>query len=130
MSTLGERIAEARKGIGWTAKELAQRIHLSPQTVHMYEEDVRPPVSSVLTEIASQCGVSREWLADGVGEKYASKKVFRSVDDERILSRLTPKEKETIVRFLELGQFDRRNIRNMVNRNIDRIESRHKEEGN
>lgn len=129
MSTLGERITEARKGKHWMQQDLADNIGASKSTVSLYERDLRKPMEAVLMSIASVTGVNFRWLNSGQCDKYGEAEDIRSVEDEFILNALSGKEKETLLRFLKLGAFDRKNIRTRVNVWLDKIEERKEEEG-
>ena len=121
MSTLGERIVEARKGKGYTARQFSKVLAMSESGLWLYEHDRRVPMEAVLQTIARETGVSFRWLNSGQGDKYAEDTDIRSVTDERIVQRLTPLEKETILKFLELDTTDRRNIRVYLEGRVDAI---------
>ena len=125
--TLGERIVEARKGKGYTARQFAKVLAMSESGLWLYEHDRRVPMEAVLQTIARETGVSFRWLNSGQGDKWAVDTDIRSVEDERIVQRLTPLEKETILKFLELDALSRRNIRVYVNARVDEILKRREE---
>jgi transcriptional regulator with XRE-family HTH domain len=52
METVGLRIRAVRKMSGLTLKQLAQKIHISPITLHRIETGKRSPSVAVLSEIA------------------------------------------------------------------------------
>ena len=78
--------------------------------------------------MARETGVSFRWLNSGQGEKFAEYTDFREIDDERIVQLLTPKEKEVLLKFLELDALSRRNIRTYVNARVDAILERRSDE--
>ena len=125
--TLGERIVEARKGKGYTARQFARVLAMSESGLWLYEHDRRVPMEAVLQTIARETGVSFRWLNSGQGEKFAENTDFREIDDERIVQLLTPKEKEVLLKFLELDALSRRNIRVYVNARVDEILKRREE---
>ena len=125
--TLGERIVEARKGKGYTARQFSKVLAMSESGLWLYEHDRRVPMEAVLQTIARETGVSFRWLNSGQGDKWAVDTDIRSVEDERIVQRLTPLEKETILKFLELDALSRRNIRVYVNARVDEILKRREE---
>ena len=125
--TLGERIVEARKGKGYTARQFAKVLAMSESGLWLYEHDRRVPMEAVLQTIARETGVSFRWLNSGQGDKWAVDTDIREVEDERIVQRLTPLEKETILKFLELDALSRRNIRVYVNARVDEILKRREE---
>ena len=125
--TLGERIVEARKGKGYTARQFSKVLAMSESGLWLYEHDRRVPMEAVLQTIARETGVSFRWLNSGQGDKWAVDTDIREVEDERIVQRLTPLEKETILKFLELDALSRRNIRVYVNARVDEILKRREE---
>jgi len=125
--TLGERIVEARKGKGYTARQFSKVLAMSESGLWLYEHDRRVPMEAVLQTIARETGVSFRWLNSGQGDKWAVDTDIRSVKDELIVQRLSPLEKETILKFLELDALSRRNIRVYVNARVDEILKRREE---
>ena len=55
---LGDRISALRRKAGWSQKELAARLGVSPSAVGMYEQDRREPSAEKLVELSSLLGVS------------------------------------------------------------------------
>ena len=121
MSTLGERIKAARKSKRMTAPELANVIGANKSTISLYERDMRRPMEAVLMSIAAVTGVNFRWLNSGQGDMYGEAEDIRSVEDERILRGLSPKERELLLKFLELDAADRRNIRVYLEGRVDAI---------
>lgn len=62
---LGNRMMLLRRGSGWSQTELAQRLHISPSAVGMYEQGRREPSLQGLVEIAGVFGVSTDYLLTG-----------------------------------------------------------------
>lgn len=54
---LGKKIKDARKGMGLTQKQLADRLGTSPQNLAQYENGKRQPKLETLGKIASALGV-------------------------------------------------------------------------
>lgn len=129
MSTLGERIKEARKGKHWMQQTLADNIGASKSVISLYERDLRKPMEAVLMSIASVTGVNFRWLNSGQGDKYGEAEDIRSVEDEFLLNALSGKEKETLLRFLKLDSNNRKSLRMRMNVWIERLEKLHEEEG-
>ena len=129
MSTLGERIVEAREGRGMTKGQLAEALGMSLSGLYLYEHDRRRPMEAVISTIARETGVNFRWLNSGQGEMYGEEEDIRSVEDERILRRLTKKDRGVLLRYLKLDTIDRRNIRTYLEQRITKIEQRKKEEG-
>lgn len=62
---LGKRIAETRQKQGWSQAELAERLHISPSTVGMYEQGRREPPIDVLIAMSEEFGVTIDYLITG-----------------------------------------------------------------
>lgn len=62
---LGARIAALRRNQGLSQAELAHRLQISPSAVGMYEQGRREPSGALLVSIASQFGVSTDYLLTG-----------------------------------------------------------------
>ena len=57
-NNMGKKIAEARRGIGLTQKELAERVGVTAQAVSKWERGSSCPDIAILDEIAESLGVS------------------------------------------------------------------------
>ena len=64
---LGTRIAALRKQAGLTQAALAERLHISPAAVGMYEQGRREPPCDVLIALAGEFGVTVDYLLTGRG---------------------------------------------------------------
>ncbi len=62
---LGQRIALLRRGFGWSQAALADKLHISPSAVGMYEQGRREPSLSALVELSRVFGVSADYLLTG-----------------------------------------------------------------
>jgi Zn-dependent peptidase ImmA (M78 family)/DNA-binding XRE family transcriptional regulator len=65
---LGQRIADARKRLGWTQAELGQRLGVTRQTVIATEKGTRPPTNADLVRLAEVLSVP---LGELVSERVA-----------------------------------------------------------
>lgn len=62
---VGDRIREARERKGWLQKELAQRVHVEPQTVSNWERGVTTPDLDKLDLLARELDlVAADFLAE------------------------------------------------------------------
>lgn len=62
---LGSRIASLRHGYGLSQAELAQRLHISPSAVGMYEQGRREPSVDILIALSQEFGVTLDYLLSG-----------------------------------------------------------------
>lgn len=62
---LGMRIAALRKQAGLTQAALAERLHISPAAVGMYEQGRREPPCEILISLAETFGVTLDYLIAG-----------------------------------------------------------------
>jgi transcriptional regulator with XRE-family HTH domain len=79
--SLSERLAEARKHLGWTQAVLAERAGVSQSTIGNLESGTRSRPRNLLA-IASALGVSAVWLEFGTGRTFADSPRLRSDVDE------------------------------------------------
>lgn len=62
---LNKQIKSLRKKKGWSQAEFAQRLHISPSTIGMYEQGRREPSVSVLIAMSEEFGVTLDYLMTG-----------------------------------------------------------------
>lgn len=77
---LNERIRLARKKVGLTQGQLAEKIGIAFQTLNKYEKGHRLPDAEILRQIAIITGVDAGWLLIGV-EKITG--VHRETEEEK-----------------------------------------------
>lgn len=65
MLVLGKRIALLRRMMGITQMQLANRLHVSPSTVGMYEQGRRSPSIDILTQLSKEFNISLDYLLTG-----------------------------------------------------------------
>lgn len=65
MSTLGYRLAEARKNAGLTQSQVAEKLYVTTQSVSLWENDNNAPDIGKLPEIATLYNVTTDWLLSG-----------------------------------------------------------------
>lgn len=68
--TMGRRIAEARRRTGYSQKQMADKIHVEPNTMSAYESGIRRPSLEVLILMARTLRVSTDYLLLGDKRKY------------------------------------------------------------
>ena len=62
---LNKQIESLRRRMGWSQAELAQRLHISPSTVGMYEQGRRVPSLDTLLAMSEEFGVTLDYLVTG-----------------------------------------------------------------
>lgn len=62
---LSYRITQLRRSIGLNQSELAQKLHLSPSTIGMYEQGRRVPNVDILIQMSRIFNVSLDYLLTG-----------------------------------------------------------------
>ena len=62
---LNKQIESLRRRMGWSQAELAQRLHISPSTVGMYEQGRRIPSVDILLAMSEEFGVTLDYLVTG-----------------------------------------------------------------
>lgn len=68
--SVGERIHELRKELGYTQIEFGKMVRCSGATISTSESGKTTPDNQTLQLIADKCGVRYEWLAEGTLPKY------------------------------------------------------------
>lgn len=94
ISTLGERIAKARKKAGMTQKELADWLRIDYATINRYEKDRRIPDATVIGQIANFLKCDLEWLV--LGFEPTNSMPGEVVPRARHIESFTPEEREYI----------------------------------
>ena len=84
--TIGERIKAARKSMGMTQADFAERIGLKPTAVLMYEKGSRNVTEQSIALIVQAYNINEEWLRSGHGA------MFQECDDA-IISQLAEQYK-------------------------------------
>ena len=62
---LSRQIESLRRKMGWSQAELAQRLHISPSAVGMYEQGRREPSIEVLVALSKEFDVTIDYLVTG-----------------------------------------------------------------
>lgn len=63
--TLGSRITQKRKALGYTQEELAEKVGVSAQAVSKWENDISCPDISLLPNLAKVLGITTDELLTG-----------------------------------------------------------------
>lgn len=62
---LSRQIESLRRKMDWSQAELAQRLHISPSAVGMYEQGRREPSIEVLVALSKEFDVTIDYLVTG-----------------------------------------------------------------
>ena len=68
VSTIGNRIKEARETLGYTQKEFSAEIKIGQSTLAMLESGAREVNDRHITLICMKFGLSESWLKTGAGD--------------------------------------------------------------
>ena len=63
--TMGQRIRECRKKMGYSQEELAEMLFIKKSTISKYEKDERDMPASILKDIANILKVNPNYLLNG-----------------------------------------------------------------
>ena len=102
LSGVGARLAQLRKGAGYTQQELAEALATTQRMISYYERQAEPPPSLLLPKLAKLLGVSIDAL---LGTEPVRKKA--RLPDNRLLRRLQqieqlePGEKRQVLQVLD-----------------------------
>lgn len=88
VSTLGSRIAEARKLKGYTQEEFSQLLGVSPQAVSKWENDLSCPDIMLLPKISDLLGISTDELLTGNAQKNDEEKEATEIKPAVDISKL------------------------------------------
>ena len=65
INLINKQIESLRRKKGWSQAALAQRLHISPSTVGMYEQGRREPSIDILVALSQEFGVTIDYLITG-----------------------------------------------------------------
>ena len=95
---LGARIASLRQGCGMSQAELAERLHISPSAVGMYEQGRREPSVDTLIALSGIFGVSLDYLLSGKPDTLRDvTALHRFAEDSYVGESGNPMSKEEMV---------------------------------
>jgi len=81
MGTLGYRLAEARKNCGLTQTQVAEKLHLTTQSISSWECGNSIPDTEKIPEIAALYKVTTDWLLSGKLPSAEIRKVTSNLSD-------------------------------------------------
>lgn len=114
MSTLYERIREARSLTGLTQEALAAELGISRSAVAQWEmaEGTAPSVENLIA-LAQRSGLSFEYLATGRGERQFGPPVFIA-EEEPSYHPLTEQQRQLLAAFERLGVRQRNGLLELI----------------
>ncbi|MDP9359697.1 MAG: helix-turn-helix domain-containing protein [Chloroflexota bacterium] len=71
MATMGRRLKQARKRLGWTQPALAAKSGVGIATVRRIEQETMEPRMATIRRLATTLQVREAWLAFGEGDESA-----------------------------------------------------------
>lgn len=87
IKVLSKQIESLRRRKGLSQTELAQRLHISPSAIGMYEQGRREPSIEILVALSEEFGVSIDYLI--TGHLGSTTDLQISVQTENILEMLS-----------------------------------------
>lgn len=102
VQTFGERLAQLRKGAGYTQVEFADEIGITQRMVAYYEAPGAQPPAHLLPQMAQTLGVGVDVLL-GMSTPRRAKKIATNRLERRLLEleKLDPKAKRQITQLLD-----------------------------
>ena len=76
---MDKRLKLARKKLGLTQQEMADRLHIKRNTIANYEVGRNTPIDAVITLICKEFGINEVWLRTGEG---GEENMFTKVDED------------------------------------------------
>ena len=72
MSSIGERISDVRKARGYTQDQLAERIHVSRQTISHWENERALPDFESIKQLSQVLGYDFSSENEGIASRFES----------------------------------------------------------
>ena len=91
--TIGDRIAECRRALGYTQSRLAREASMAQSTVNMYESGQRMPSVASLATLARALGVATADLIEEPGEPLGDAQLVQAY------AALSPARRVTLLDF-------------------------------
>lgn len=98
---LGQRIKQLRKDMGWTQKELANRIGTSPAQLNKYEAGQNTPPLDKLVLFAEVLTTTADYLIAGNISENMPISNTRLVQRLQLIDQFDADEKETVIKLLD-----------------------------
>ncbi|MFK7795269.1 MAG: helix-turn-helix domain-containing protein [Gammaproteobacteria bacterium] len=114
MSTIAQRILQARKACGLSQELLAERMKVSRGACGHWERGKALPSTDHLTQLANILNVRLEWLATGEGDINASHQISESPGNEYSISTQDEETKEVAELYFRLPKRKRQIILDLL----------------
>lgn len=103
MSTLGSRLLELRKLKGFTQEQLAEKLHVTNQSVSKWEKDINAPDITLLVELADLLETSVDYLLGRGENKSVVTTTQKNIDELVFKIRILSANKDKVNINLPFG---------------------------
>ncbi len=111
--TIGDRIKEVRKELGFTQEDFSKKIGTARNTIASYEINRREPMEATIKSICREFNVNYDWLKYGEGEMLDA--VPETLVDELGQEfNLDDLDRRIILGYLQLPEADRGAIKRYI----------------
>ena len=110
MSTIAQRITQARKDRGLSQAHLAERMKISRGACGHWERGKASPSTQHLTKLAQILNVSLEWLVTGTGNMNNSLEISEPSGPDYVLTIKDDETREVAERYFRLPKKKRQII--------------------
>jgi len=95
---IGDKIREARKAVGLTQWQLANKIFVSESYIALIESNKRNPSTSVLTKIAEALGLTTDHIVFDTASRSADS---FTLEWQKLIQNRSPEEIQTALQMIE-----------------------------
>lgn len=114
MSTIAERIVQARKNRGLSQERLAERMHISRGACGHWERGKALPSTQHLSKLATILNIRLDWLVTGQGDMEAIYQISDSPAPAYSLAVDDEETKEVVERYFRLSKKKRKIILDLL----------------
>ena len=87
--SVGQRLREFRKELGYKQNEFARKIGVKPQALYKYEKGLTETNDSLKQVLSTKFDMSIDWLLTGKGEKFIQDKSKAPISLKQVMPILT-----------------------------------------
>ena len=98
---VGSRIKQLRKQMGWTQKELANRIDGSYQQLNKYKSGIHTPPLDKLVQLAEALDTTTDYLIIGEQSEETPLHNKRLLERFRLLKSFNSNDQETVINLID-----------------------------